>query len=71
MDYDINLTTLESKQTEFDTMKSNVEDIYNEFSSCYLNKLSGTEISSLSSKIKKDVDRLKNGYKNSSTWLTN
>ena len=71
MDYDIKLDTLESKQTEFDTLKANVEDIYNEFNSCYLNKLSGTEISSLSSKIKKEVDRLKKGYTNSSTWLTN
>ena len=70
MDYDIKIDTLSSKQSEFETLKSDAEDIYNEFNSCYLSNLS-SELSSLSTNIKKPIERLKKGYTNSNTWLKN
>ena len=70
MDYDIKLDTLTSKQSEFETLKSSAEDIYNEFNSSCLSSLS-SELSSLSNNLKKPIERLKKGYTNSSTWLKN
>ena len=70
MDYDIKIDTLTSKQSEFETLKSSAEDIYNEFNSCYLSNLS-SELSSLSTNLKKPIERLKKGYDNSNTWLKN
>ena len=69
MDYDISLDTLDSKSSDFESMKASVEDIYNEFNSCYLSSLSDTEISALKAKIKTNIDRLKNGYTNSNSWI--
>ena len=56
MDYDISLDTLDSKSSDFESMKASVEDIYNEFNSCYLSSLSDTEISALKAKIKTNID---------------
>ena len=69
MDYDIKLDTLNTKSTDFETMKASVEDIYNEFNSCYLNNINDATISSLKTKIKTNIDRLKKGYTNSNTWI--
>ena len=68
MDYQIELTTLESKQSELDSLKVKSEDIFNEFNSGYLNQLAGTEIGLLSTKIKQPVERLKKGFTNSNNW---
>ena len=68
MDYQIELSTLESKQSELESLKIKAEDIFNEFNSGYLNQLSGTEISSLSAKVKQPVERLKKGFTNSNNW---
>ena len=67
-DFNINLSTLASKETELTGLSSDANSIYNDFSSSTLNNLSSTEISSLSSNISKSFTRLKNGYNNSSTW---
>ena len=69
MDYDINLDSLDSKSADFESMKSAVEDIYNEFNSCYLSNIDDATISSLKTKIKTNIDRLKNGYTNSNSWI--
>ena len=69
MDYDIKLDTLDSKSSEFETLKSGAEDIYNELNSCYLSSISDPEISGIKSGLKEPVSRLKNGYTNSNTWL--
>ncbi len=71
MDYDINLDSLESKKTELEQLKSTINEIHNNLTTGYLSKLSGTEISSLISKIKTSSERLKNGYNNSTTWFNN
>ena len=68
MDYDIKIDTLTSKQSEFETLKSNVEDIYNELNNCSINSLP-LELSSLKSSLRKSITRLKTGYTNSNTWL--
>ena len=68
MDYEMQVSTLDSKQSVLDSIKTKSEDIFNEFNSSYLNQLSGTEISSLSSQIKQPVERLKKGVKNSNDW---
>ena len=70
-DYEIELDTLQSKESELLEIKTKSEDIYNEFNSCYLSQLSSTEISSLPSSIKPLVERLKKGVTNSNTWYTN
>ncbi len=67
MEYDINLNTLASKQTELETLKTTAEDTYNEFNSCYLNGLNG-ELSSLKTIIKSPIERAKKGITNSSNW---
>ena len=69
MDYSIDLSSLDTKKTEFDGMNTTVSQISNEHSSSYLSKLSGTEIGSLITNINNSVTRLKNGYNNSATWL--
>ena len=68
MDYQINLDSLNTKSSEFDTLKAYSEDIYNEFNSGYLNS-SSFEFSSLKSSMKNYVERLKKGYTNSNTWM--
>ena len=69
MDYDIKLDTLTSKQSEFETLKSSAEDIYNEFNSCYLSRIYDSEISGIKNGLKEPISRLKNGYTNSNSWL--
>ena len=70
-DYIIDINSLNSKKSELDSLKSYINTAYNEFSSSYLSKLSGTDISRLTNKIKKPMDRIKKGYNNSSNWLNN
>ncbi len=71
MDLEIDLSALQSKSSDFDSMNSNVKTICEDCNSSYLKKLSGTEISSLSSKLIDSVNRLEKGYNNSNIWLTN
>ena len=68
-DYEIELSTMNSKQSEFDSLKSGAEDIYNEFNSSYLNRISDSELSRIKNSLKEPVNRLKKGYTNSSNWL--
>lgn len=68
MDYKALLNSLESKQSELETIKQKSEDIYNELKSSYLSHLSSTELSSLLNKITTPVERLKKGTKNSNDW---
>jgi murein DD-endopeptidase MepM/ murein hydrolase activator NlpD len=71
MDFDIKVSTLDSKSSELETHKSNAEDIYNEFNSCYISTISDAELSSIKSKLKQPMERLKKGVTNSHTWFTN
>ena len=70
MDYDINLSTLDSKKSELEELKTGGEDIYNEFNSCYLSTINDAEISKLKTSIKPTVERLKKAYTNCNTWYT-
>ena len=67
-DYIINISSLQSRKSDLDSLKSKASNIYNEFASSTLANLGG-EISSLSQKLKTPMERFNNGYKNSSTWL--
>lgn len=67
MDYEINIETLTSKQTELETLKTTAEDIYNEFNSCYLSGLNN-ELSSLKTTLKNPIERSKKGLTNSNNW---
>ena len=71
MDLEIDLSDLKAKSADFDSMNSNIKTICEDSNNSYLNKLSGTEISTLSSKLIQDINRLAKGYNNSNTWLTN
>ncbi len=68
MDYSINLDTMNTKQSELDSIKTKAEDIYNEFNSSYLNQLASTEIRLITAKLRQPVERLKKGVTNSNTW---
>ena len=70
-DYIIDISLLQGKKSELDSLKANVNSIYSSFTSSVLNRLSGTDISSLSSMINSGMERLKKGYDNSSMWLNN
>ena len=71
MDYDIKVSTLESKKGELEELKTGGEDIYNEFNSCYISNISDAEISKLKTSIKPTVERIKKAYANCNTWYTN
>ncbi len=71
MEYDIKANTLDSKSGELETHKSRAEDIYNEFNSCYINKINDAELSKIKSNLKQPIERLKKGFTNSNTWLKN
>jgi len=71
MDLIIDLGFLGNESSTLSSINSKVETIINNYSSGYLNNLSGTEISSLASKAKKSVERLKVGHANSLKWLNN
>ena len=70
MDYDIKVSTLDSKSSELETDKSSAEDIYNEFNSCYLSNISDPELSGIKNNLKTPVERLKKGFTNSNTWFS-
>ena len=71
MDYSIDLDSLDSKQTEFNGLKSTVTEINNSVTSGYLKSLDNSEISSLTNKIVDGSSKLNTSYNNSSTWLNN
>ncbi len=69
MDYDVLIEKLSSNSSELENYKANAEDIYNEFNSSYLGRISDAELSNISTMLKKTVERLKKGVTNSNTWL--
>lgn len=69
MDYLIDLTTIASSVTKLDEIKSKSDTIKSNYDGSYINKLSGTEISSVANKLKQGIERLNKGYTNSSTWF--
>ena len=69
-DYEIDLSSLQSRKSDLDSLKSKASNIYNEFASSTLANLGG-EISSLSNKLKTPMERFNKGYNNSSEWLGN
>ena len=71
MDYEIDLNTLQSKNSELLEIKTKAEDIYNEFNSGYLNKLANTDIRLITAYLRQPIERLKKGVTNSNTWYTN
>ncbi len=69
MDYLINLDSIQSKKNELNNLKSTISTLTTEITTGYLNSVSGSEISSLITKIKNSSERLKKGYENSYSWL--
>ncbi len=69
MDYEIDLSTLNNKKSKLETLKTDSENVYNEFNN-NLSNLSGTELSGIANKLKNSITRLKKGSTNSNTWYT-
>ena len=69
MDLEIDLDTLNSKKSEFESMKTNVAQIQKDFSGSYLNGLSSSDVGSVIKRIKESTDRLNKGYENSNSWF--
>ncbi len=67
MDYEIDLSTLNGKKSELETLKTESENVYNEFNN-NLSNLSGTELSGIANKLKTSINRLKKGSNNSNKW---
>ena len=67
-DYDIEISTLDSKKSSFDTMKGKVDSINETYEGTSI-KEAKEGYDKVASKITKNMGRLKNGYSNSSTWL--
>ena len=70
MDFIADLGALDSKQSELDGLTTDVKTLNTEFDGSYLNSLSGTEISSLSSHLNSSLERLEKGYSNSNSWFS-
>ena len=69
MDYEIDLDYLKTSQTKLDTIKTKVETINETYNNSKLNGLSNTEISTVTTKLKNSLQRLKKGYTNSNNWF--
>ena len=69
MDYLIDLNQLETDKTKFDSLKTKVSTINEEFNNSSLCKTTSSDISKVINNIKKGTSRLEKGYNNSATWL--
>ena len=69
MDYEIVLSALEGKSSEFESLLSQVSS-FSEEGTSDLSSMSGTEISGLYDRVHQSMERLKNGYTNCNTWLS-
>jgi len=68
MDYEIDLSTLNNKKTNLNTLKKDSEDAYSEFNSNF-SGLSGTELGAMYTSLEASVQRLKTGGANSKSWF--
>lgn len=69
-DYIIDLESLNTKSTNLNTQKGNVEKIVENYNSSSLTS-QADGISKVTAKIKNNMERLTKGYTNSDTWLSN
>ncbi len=69
MNYEILLSVLQGKSSEFESLKSTARNFTEECKSS-LNNLSGTEINSIYNNLISSTDRLNNGYDKCNTWLS-
>ena len=69
MDYEIDLSALESKKSDLENMTSTIQNIKNDYNSSYIKQSSSSEIKSLISKTTQSIERLEKGYKNSKSWF--
>ena len=69
MNYEILLSSLESKTSEFESLQTNMNSFYEEGNNM-LSSMNGTELSNLYNVIHQSMERLKNGYNNCNTWLS-
>ena len=70
MDFEVDLSALATAQGDLSGMSSTIKTLNSDVKSSYLSNLSGTEIGSISDKLKSGMDRLEKGYSNSDEWLT-
>ncbi len=68
MDYEILLSTLQGKSSEFESLKSTVTSFTEECKSS-LNSMSESEIASLYDNLTSSTERLNKGYEKCNTWL--
>lgn len=70
MDIELDLGALTSKQSELAELSSKAQSLVADCNSSSLSKLSGTEISSLGSRLKESMERLEKAYNNSNDWFS-
>ncbi len=71
MDYEIQLGTLSNKSSEIETLKTESENIYNQFQSSYINQLNDVDLLRLKASFREPMNRLKKGHTNANTWYKN
>ncbi len=69
MDYEIVLSALEGKSSEFESLLS-VAQSFAEEGNNSLSSMNGTEISGLYNNLSQSLERLKSGYNNCNTWFS-
>ncbi len=70
MDLEVDLSSLTSSQSEFESMSSTIKTINSDVSGSYIKSLSGTEISSLGDSLISRVERLEKAYNNCNKWFS-
>jgi hypothetical protein len=68
-DFNIELSTLDGKKANLDTMSTNAADIKSNYDGSTI-KAAKQGYDAVASKITTNMERLKNGYENSATWFT-
>ncbi len=69
MDYEILLSALEGKSSEFESLFSEAKS-FSEEGQSDLSSMNGTELSGLYNNLSQSMERLNNGYNNCNTWLS-
>ena len=69
-DYIIEIDTLDSKKSNFESLRAKADQIKNNYDSTTI-KVSRFGYNNVSKRITENMNRLKNGYQNSDTWFNN
>ena len=71
MDFEADLSSLKSSQSDFESMNATIKTINSDVNGSYINKLSGTEIATIAAGLIDKSNRLEKAYNNSNNWFSN